>query len=375
MTPARHVPVKIHAGPKRPNGQNEKRHKMKKILILAAAAACCMGCTSNRFVVRGDIRDFAGTLYLYDANGTKLDSAVTDNGRFRFEGVCEGPAIRYIGNDASDGELFAQMFFLEPGTIRFEGDRDAYATGTPANDARRAFAERGSELLERYHAPETTDAEREEIEREFEKMSKQELEENRDNIFGLALLAQMAPAMSSEELLAALDALPEQLKRNETATALRRFATEVKAAAPARPDTYFDIEQNTPEGKSVSLRSVVENPQNKYVLLDFWASWCKPCMREVPHLKEAYDAYRTKGFEIYAVSLDEEEARWTEAIASNGMSWIHVSDLGGFENGAAAVYGVRSIPSNYLIETATGRIVASDLRGAALGEELGRLLN
>ncbi|WP_302605922.1 TlpA disulfide reductase family protein [uncultured Alistipes sp.] len=348
---------------------------MKKILILAAAAACCMGCTSNRFVVRGDIRDFAGTLYLYDANGTKLDSAVTDNGRFRFEGVCEGPAIRYIGNDAPDGELFAQMFFLEPGTIRFEGDREAYATGTPANDARRAFAERGSELLERYHAPETTDAEREEIEREFEKMSKQELEENRDNIFGLALLAQMAPAMSSEELLAALDALPEQLKRNETATALRRFATEVKAAAPARPDTYFDIEQNTPEGKSVSLRSVVENPQNKYVLLDFWASWCKPCMREVPHLKEAYDAYRTKGFEIYAVSLDEEEARWTEAIASNGMSWIHVSDLGGFENGAAAVYGVRSIPSNYLIETATGRIVASDLRGAALGEELGRLLN
>ncbi len=149
----------------------------------------------------------------------------------------------------------------------------------------------------------------------------------------------------------------------------------MKAAAPARPDTYFDIEQNTPEGKSVSLRSVVENPQNKYVLLDFWASWCKPCMREVPHLKEAYDAYRTKGFEIYAVSLDEEEARWTEAIASNGMSWIHVSDLGGFENGAAAVYGVRSIPSNYLIETATGRIVASDLRGAALGEELGRLLN
>lgn len=334
-----------------------------------------MGCTSNRFVVRGDIRDFAGTLYLYDANGTKLDSAVTDNGRFRFEGVCEGPAIRYIGNDAPDGELFAQMFFLEPGTIRFEGDREAYATGTPANDARRAFAERGSELLERYHAPETTDAEREEIEREFEKMSKQELEENRDNIFGLALLAQMAPAMSSEELLAALDALPEQLKRNETATALRRFATEVKAAAPARPDTYLDIEQNTPEGKSVSLRSVVENPQNKYVLLDFWASWCKPCMREVPHLKEAYDAYRTKGFEIYAVSLDEEEARWTEAIASNGMSWIHVSDLRGFENGAAAVYGVRSIPSNYLIETATGRIVASDLRGAALGEELGRLLN
>lgn len=231
-----------------------------------------MGCTSNRFVVRGDIRDFAGTLYLYDANGTKLDSAVTDNGRFRFEGVCEGPAIRYIGNDAPDGELFAQMFFLEPGTIRFEGDREAYATGTPANDARRAFAERGSELLERYHAPETTDTEREEIEHEFEKMSKQELEENRDNIFGLALLAQMAPAMSSEELLAALDALPEQLKRNETATALRRFATEVKAAAPARPDTYLDIEQNTPEGKSVSLRSVVENPQNKYVLLDFWAS-------------------------------------------------------------------------------------------------------
>ena len=125
----------------------------------------------------------------------------------------------------------------------------------------------------------------------------------------------------------------------------------------------------------VGLKTVVENPANKYVLLDFWASWCGPCMAEVPHLKEAYDAYKAKGFEIFGVSLDNNGEAWWKAVEEKGLNWLHVSDLKGWQNAAAADYAVRSIPSNYLIDCATGTIVAVNLRGEEVKAKLAELLD
>ena len=119
---------------------------------------------------------------------------------------------------------------------------------------------------------------------------------------------------------------------------------------------------------------MIDNPANKYTLVDFWASWCGPCMEEVPHLKQAYDKFHGRGFEIYGVSLDNDNDKWLGDIREHGMGWVQVSDLNGFDNLAAKDYAVQSIPSNFLIRCSDGQIVAAQLRGKALGEKLEELL-
>lgn len=137
-------------------------------------------------------------------------------------------------------------------------------------------------------------------------------------------------------------------------------------------EKYKEISGLTsPGGKEIKLSEVVK--ENKYTLLDFWASWCPPCMREVPYLTADYAEYKDKGFEIYAVSYDDDSMAWQGAIKKNGMGWIHVSALKGWECPTQALYGVRSIPRNFLIDS-EGNIVAENLRGEALGEKLAELL-
>lgn len=127
-----------------------------------------------------------------------------------------------------------------------------------------------------------------------------------------------------------------------------------------------DIALPNPQGDTVKLSSL----RGKYVLLDFWASWCKPCRVENPNLVKNYWEYKWKGFEIYQVSLDRNRSDWVQAINKDRLKhWKHVSDLQFWQSSAAKLYNVKSIPSNYLIDP-QGKIVARNLRGPALGKKL-----
>lgn len=125
-----------------------------------------------------------------------------------------------------------------------------------------------------------------------------------------------------------------------------------------------------PEGKVRKLSDL----RGKVVLLDFWASWCGPCRRESPNVRNVYAKYHDKGFEVFSVSLDRDAASWKKAIQDDQLVWPnHVSDLKQWQSEAAAIYGVRSIPSMFLLDR-DGRIVAKDLRGAALENAVRQLL-
>lgn len=105
------------------------------------------------------------------------------------------------------------------------------------------------------------------------------------------------------------------------------------------------------------------------VLVDFWASWCGPCRKENPNLVKAYAKYHDKGFEIIGVSLDDKKESWLKAIEADKLVWLHASDLKCWKSDLAAEYGIKSIPTSFLVD-AEGRIIAKDLRGDALEKKL-----
>ena len=184
----------------------------------------------------------------------------------------------------------------------------------------------------------------------------------------LALSSLGGPSANEAEIEALYNSLGQELKdteagRNISTSINERKATAIGAIAP-------DFTQNDAGGSPIKLSSF----RGKYVLLDFWASWCGPCRQENPNVVTAYNKYKNKKFTILGVSLDDAQGKdnWMKAVANDGLTWTQVSDLKGWENAAAALYFVHSIPQNYLIDP-DGKIIAKNLRGEDLENKLAEI--
>lgn len=175
------------------------------------------------------------------------------------------------------------------------------------------------------------------------------------------------PAIPVEDVAEAITYVDKSLADNSNFRAANNRIESIKGTMVGYPATNFS--QTTPEGKKVSLTDF----RGKYVLIDFWASWCKPCRMENPNVVAAYNRYKDKGFTVLGVSMDSNKDPWVAAIKQDNLAWTHVSDLKGWGNEVGKLYNVTGIPQNFLLDK-DGKIVAKDLRGEALEQKLAELI-
>ncbi|MBQ5692037.1 MAG: AhpC/TSA family protein [Alistipes sp.] len=354
---------------------------MRKFFVIAAAAMALVGCNNHRVVINGEVLGVEdGMVYLAKPvrNGALVDSTEIKAGKFTFK-INEAQPEHYVIKTTED---VLCSVFTEDGTITVSGnvsDSSVAATGTVANDAYNKYSADMTLLNQRY-AQAASDQEREALYGEYNEFIDKTIEENIDNIFGVIMFIQnKGYELSAAQMTEKLNALAENVKALPVVVealdkAARKMRTEPRAEGSDFVPTYINIEQPDVDGNNVSLQSVIEKSGNKYVLLDFWASWCGPCMGEMPYLRDAYAKYHKKGFEIFGVSFDSKAEAWKGAIAKQNMKWVNVSLLQSFQNEAAEAYVVESIPTNFLIDCATGEIIAKNLRGEAVEAKLKELL-
>ena len=361
---------------------------MKRIAYLLVAGSMVLTACNNEpaYKISGTIENVADgeTVYLQEMQGRDmviLDSAIVKNGTFTFKGRQDSTVYRYITYQPQ--ELWADLF-LENGNILVKLGEESQATGTPNNDIYQGFKDKfvtyNQEMGELYQKARTdstlTNEQREELMKQIETKDAEAMDmvyntiaANIANPVGIYLLPNYAAAFDLEKQAALADQIPAEYKTNER---IARLISNIEVAKKtAVGQKYIDFAMNDPKGKEVKLSDFIG--KNKYTLVDFWASWCGPCKKEMPNVVAAYKEYNKKGFGIVGVSLDNDGDKWKEAIKTWGMTWPQMSDLKGWNCEGAAIYGVRSIPATVLIDQECN-IIARNLRGEAIKEKLSELL-
>ena len=324
---------------------------------------------SGPYTLKGNIAKLNSPAKIYlnyrSAGKTVMDSAVLKNGVFEFKGTTASaiPArliLSHTGDpkDKQSRKADVLSFFLEAGNLKFaaaDSAKNASISGSAINDENiryKNFVAAGTSYLKK------------------EELRKKYIQENPDSYFSLQALKDLAgisiDVAKTEPLYKQLS---ERLKNTADGKSFAQLINQARAIQIG--EIAPDFTQNDVNDNPVKLSDF----RGRYVLLDFWASWCAPCRGENPHLVKVYDAYKDKNFAILGVSLDQPNKKqdWLAAIEKDGLKWTNVSDLNSWQNQAAQLYGIRAIPQNFLIDP-TGKIIARDLRGDKLSKVIETLI-
>ena len=351
---------------------------MKRIIFAMLAMALIYGCNKGSGVsyaitvtVPEDtegIRVVKSEMGMPDVTELKFDAATST---YTGKGYIEEPMMALIVD--GDDEVLTQVC-IEEGDIRVGYDEDAMAykvSGTPANDALSTYRPQLLAMVEEWEQiPDPSEEDKNNFVKAYYDKVLEIVDLNIDNIYGVSLFASSGiSALEPDEIEEYLGRFPEHLQNNTRLEPVRRYVEAARNTSIG--SSYTDITASDPEGKVIPLSSVVG--EGRWVLIDFWATWCGPCRGELPYLKAAYEKYADKGFEIYGVSLDNDAAAWKAFLPANEMTWINVIDVRENKSSPAAeAYGIESIPSNFLISP-EGKIVARNLRGTAVEEKLSEI--
>jgi len=368
---------------------------MKKITFIILACLPAFAFAQGKYVVQGSVNEAYSApakVYLeYRLKGKKVvDSIKLNNGKFQFEGSVEGDPINgfLVINKKGTGPNTNdyKQIYLEKGTIRVTSPdslNNAKVEGTKTNDENTQYDVAMKPINDAYDALEkkqntaTPEQQKsEEFAKENNKAEKaleaQEAEINKkfitdhpESYLSLNVLENFAYAADYVDIAPLYNGLSPAIKATEAGKKFGERMPKLKAIALGAIAPEF-AEADT-SGKMVSLSSF----RGKYVLIDFWASWCGPCRHENPNVVKAFNRFRGQKFSILGVSLDRPGAKdkWLAAIHKDGLTWTHVSDLKFWDSEAAALYAVRGIPQNFLLDP-DGKIVAKNLRGDDLENKL-----
>ncbi|WP_237088231.1 TlpA disulfide reductase family protein [Nubsella zeaxanthinifaciens] len=338
------------------------------------------------------IKDGDSLFLSYKEEGRSVfQTAIASNGKFTFTGFIKTPvkANLYRNQNPKYADFINDWVevYIEPSIIKvnsLDTLLNAVVSGTPLNTTLQLLQNRLSSLKEKMRKikdPELfTDEEKKDT--ALLNHSKRAIEQNfyEGTEIKLAFAADYANSQVSLDLLESLSRinshifkvekvysmLPEHFKRSAKGLIISERINKKRQVMIGSKAIDFTMKDS--DGKVINLASL----KSKYVLLDFWASWCGPCREEHPNLIAAYEKYRSKGFTILSVSIDTEKSKWVEAIGKDKLTWTQVADLKGNKGEAYLKYGITSIPANFLIDP-NGIVIAKDLKGEILKSKLAEL--
>jgi len=384
---------------------------IRKITALFILAILFAGCGDKKFTISGKLDGASPDTYIYldQLGGMNLEPydsvIISDNGSFEFSGEIEYPEFFLLR--ITESNFLTTL--IEPGEkMALKADADsisftAEVEGSPGTskmieyDLRLQEAMKELQKLGEIYEGNINSPDLEQIMTELDtkaqgilnnmnEYTRNFIDENIESMVSLiALYKQITPQVyilnidkdldyykrvdstlfalfPDSEPVKTLHSQMVTLVANLDAEAARAAKTGIGAIAP-------EIALPNPEGDTIKLSST----RGEYVLLDFWAAWCAPCRTENPHLAELYKKYNPKGFEIYQVSLDQTREAWLNGIREDKIGdWIHVSDLKYWSSSVVPLYGIESIPANYLLDI-EGKIIANNLRGEVLTKKLAEI--
>lgn len=361
------------------------RNSLILISIIVLLASCAPE-VKNAYVISGTVdTTVSGYVLLQkrvEGPMVTIDSVQPSaSGTFKFAGTVDYPEVYYLNIPSTRSSV---PFFIEPAPItvniitkdidktkitgsKTQAEYDAYL------DKLDLFSKKIKENYQLYNmAQEAGETEKAKyfdslitvLDEERTQFSKDYVLQNKSSFISPYIIYRNSYAYELEELETALGGFDTALSHSVYTGFAEQYLATLKRVAVGQPYVPFSMADSS--GTVINLSDLVGK---SYLLVDFWASWCGPCREENPNLVKLYGEFHEKGFDIFGVSFDTKRDRWLQAIKDDGLTWGHVSDLRGWENAAGKLYGIRSIPSNVLLDS-NGVIIAKNLRGEELRARL-----